>query len=137
MNISPDHLKKLLTTAYQQGFHNGYCDSQEELENNSCATDWLNECWADGKIAEVSIIEDLPAFDLILKNEEYDEQLMQQIAAESSTFNTMLVGLVVDTDNEYKTNQLWLGTLALGEEKTHTQIKLVVTQEPSQTIDED
>ena len=49
----------------------------------------------------------------------------------------MLVGLVVDTDNEYKTNQLWLGTLALGEEKTHTQIKLVVTQEPSQTIDED
>jgi len=72
----------------------------------------------------------------ILINPDYDEQVMQQIANESETFRTLLTGLVKDTDKEYPTNEAWLGTLALGENKTHTQIKLVVTQEPSNTIDE-
>jgi hypothetical protein len=70
------------------------------------------------------------------ENPEYDEQVMQQIAKESETFRVLLAGLVKDTDKDYPTNQVWLGTLALGENKTHTQIKLVVTQEPSKTIDE-
>lgn len=55
--ISNEHLKTLLITAYQQGFHNGYCDCVEGLENNSCAEDWLEEVWEDGEIAEVKIFE--------------------------------------------------------------------------------
>jgi hypothetical protein len=73
---------------------------------------------------------------MIFENPEYDEQVMQQIASESETFRTLLAGLVKDTDKDYPTNQAWLGTLAIGENKTHTQVKLVVTQEPSRTIDE-
>jgi hypothetical protein len=73
---------------------------------------------------------------MFFENPEYDEQVMQQIASESETFRALLAGLVKDTDKDYPTNQVWLGTLALGENKTHTQVKLVVTQEPSKTIDE-
>lgn len=73
---------------------------------------------------------------MFFDNPEYDEQVMQQIASESPTFCAMLAGLVNDTDNEYPTNEAWLGTLATGKNKTHTQIKLVVTQDPTKTIDE-
>ena len=73
---------------------------------------------------------------MLLDNPEYDEQVMQKIANESPTFKALLEGLVKDTDSEYPTNEAWLGTLALGKDKTHTQIKLVVTQEPNKTIDE-
>ena len=72
----------------------------------------------------------------MLSNPEYDEQVMQQIAKESETFRVLLEGMVKDTDSEYPTNQAWLGTLALGKDKTHTQVKLVVTQDINNTIDE-
>lgn len=71
-----------------------------------------------------------------LTNPEYDEQVMQQIASESDTFRVLLEGLVQDTDSELPTNEVWLGTLALGNEKKHTQVKLVVTQETKNLIDE-
>ena len=71
-----------------------------------------------------------------LSNVDYDEQVMQKIASESPTFTALLEGLVKDTDNEYPTNEAWLGTLALGKDKTHTQVKLVVTQDINNTIDE-
>ncbi len=71
-----------------------------------------------------------------LTNPEYDEQVMQQIANESETFRILLEGMVQDTDSELPTNDAWLGTLALGNEKTHTQVKLVVTQETKNLIDE-
>lgn len=73
---------------------------------------------------------------MILDNPDYDEQVMQQIASESETFRYLLTGLVKDTDKKYPTSEMWLGTLALGKEKTHTQVKLVVTQEPDKKIDE-
>jgi hypothetical protein len=74
-----------------------------------------------------------------LSNPEYGDEvmLMQQIAKESDTFRVLLEGLVKDTDSEHPTNQAWLGTLALGKNKAHTQVKLVVTQDISSTIDED
>ena len=72
---------------------------------------------------------------MAFENPEYDEQTMQIIANESPTFTALLTGLVADTDNEYPTNEAWLGTLI--KDKTHTQIKLVVTQDPNKKIDED
>tara|TARA_R110002050_G_scaffold79646_6_gene170237 strand:+ start:370 stop:603 length:234 start_codon:yes stop_codon:yes gene_type:complete len=72
----------------------------------------------------------------ILNNPEYDEQVMQQIASESETFRHLLEGMVKDTDSELPTNEAWLGTLSLGKKKAHTQIKLVVTQETKNLIDE-
>ena len=71
-----------------------------------------------------------------LENPDYDEQVMQQIARESVTFRNLLEGLVKDTDSKYPTNEVWLGTLALGDNKTHTQIKLTVSQEAKHFIDE-
>lgn len=71
-----------------------------------------------------------------LTNPEYDEQVMQQIASESETFRILLEDMIQDTDSELPTNEAWLGTLALGNEKTHTQVKLVVTQETKNLIDE-
>ncbi len=73
---------------------------------------------------------------MLLDNPEYDEQVMQKIASESPTFKALAEGLVTDTNDEYPTNEVWLGTLALGEENKHTQIKLVVTQEANNLIDE-
>jgi hypothetical protein len=69
-------------------------------------------------------------------NPDYDEQVMQRIAEESETFRCLLQGLVDDTGNQYPTNQAWLGTLSLGENKVCTQVKLVVTQETVNLIDE-
>jgi hypothetical protein len=76
---------------------------------------------------------------MTLNNPEYDDEvmLMLQIAKESETFRVLLEGMVKDTDSECPTNQAWLGTLALGKGKTHTQVKLVVTQDVNKTIDED
>jgi len=73
---------------------------------------------------------------MAFENPEYDEQVMQQIAKESKTFKAILESMVKDTDNQYPTNEIWLGTLALGKDKSHTQIKLVVTQESQHFIDE-
>ena len=53
--ITKTQLETLLLTAYQQGYNNGYCDCEEELENVSCAEDWLSECVADGEIAGIEI----------------------------------------------------------------------------------
>jgi hypothetical protein len=73
---------------------------------------------------------------MLLENSEYDEQAMQKIASESVLFKALLEGLVVDTSAEYPTNELWLGTLSLGREGIHTQVKLVVTQDINNKIDE-
>lgn len=51
MNISTHHFHNLLKIAYEQGFDNGFCDSEEGLENISCSDDWLSEVVADGEIA--------------------------------------------------------------------------------------
>jgi hypothetical protein len=53
--MTKKQLAQLLQTAYQQGFHNGFCDSEEGLSNLSCAEDWLSEVLADGEIAGVEI----------------------------------------------------------------------------------
>jgi hypothetical protein len=50
-------------------------------------------------------------------NSEYEEQIMQQIASESENFRVLLAGLLKDTNNQYPTNEAWLGTIALGEKK--------------------
>jgi len=73
-----------------------------------------------------------------LQNPEYDDQefLLKQFAKESPLFNSYIQEALKDTDNEYPTNQIWLGTLQLGKEKTTTQINLTITQEPKKFIDE-
>lgn len=70
----------------------------------------------------------------ILNNPEYDEQLMQEIGEESAIFCNNLISLVKDVDNENPTSEMWLGTLNINGK--HTQVKLVVTQETSNHIDE-
>lgn len=73
-----------------------------------------------------------------LDNPEYDgEFLMQRIAQESPTFKSYLAGLLKDTDSDFPTNEVWLGTLALGVNKVESQIKLTVTQESPLFIDEE
>lgn len=70
-------------------------------------------------------------------NPEYeDDFLIKQIANESPTFKAYLLDLISDTDSEHKTNELWLGTLLLGENKSVTQIKLSVSQEIKNFVDE-
>ena len=72
-----------------------------------------------------------------LSNPEYDMTFfMQRIAEESPTFRKQLESLLKDTDKEFPTNELWLGSLNIGPSKTYTQIKLTVTQEQAQFIDE-
>jgi len=69
-------------------------------------------------------------------NPDYDgPQTMQLMAEQSDLFNAVLSGLVSDTDSDYPTNQAWLGTININGKAT--QVKLVVTQEPEQLIDED
>ena len=69
-------------------------------------------------------------------NPDYDgPQTMQLMAKQSDLFNAVLSGLVFDTDSDYPTNQAWLGTI--NKNGKATQVKLVVTQEPEQLIDED
>lgn len=68
-------------------------------------------------------------------NPEYDfEQLMELIAKESPTFASILEGLVKDTDDEYPTNETWLGTLK--KDGKPLQVKLAITQEQRNFIDE-
>lgn len=72
-----------------------------------------------------------------LKNSEYDDDfLIKQIAKESPLFNAYIQQALKDTDHEFPTNQIWLGTLQLGKDKVSTQINLTITQEGSQFIDE-
>lgn len=71
-----------------------------------------------------------------LRNPDYDSVfIMEEIATHSELFKGLLLGLVNDTNNEYPTNSAWLGTLNHNDQIT--QIKLTVTQEPEQMIDED
>jgi hypothetical protein len=66
-----------------------------------------------------------------LNNPDYDMKfIMQKIADESPTFKKELGWLLRDTDSEFPTNELWLGTLE------NKQIKLVITQESKNFIDE-
>lgn len=69
-------------------------------------------------------------------NSDYDEpQKMQVIAGDSKLFKALLAGLVHDTDQDYSTNEAWLGTLTINGKTA--QIKLTVTQDPDKFIDED
>lgn len=69
-------------------------------------------------------------------NSDYDEpQKMQVIADDSKLFKALLAGLVHDTDQDYPTNEAWLGTLTINGKTA--QIKLTVTQDPDKFIDED
>jgi len=73
--------------------------------------------------------------DQLLNNSDYDElQRIQIISNRSDLFKSILIGLLQDTDNDFKSNQAWLGTLNLS--GNTTQVKLVVTQEPNAFIDE-
>ncbi len=73
-----------------------------------------------------------------LKNKEYDDQnfLVKQIAKESQLFNSYIQETLKDVDTDCPTNEIWLGTLALGKNKIPTQIKLTITQENKHFIDE-
>jgi hypothetical protein len=73
-----------------------------------------------------------------LKHPDYydDDFLIKQIAKESPLFNSYIQAALKETDSEYPTNQIWLGTLQLGKDKVATQINLTVTQEGKHFIDE-
>ncbi len=72
-----------------------------------------------------------------LKNPDYDfEFLVEQIAKESPTFKSYIQSALLDTDSEFPTNEIWLGTLKSGKDNSKTQIKLTVTQEHKHFIDE-
>ena len=68
----------------------------------------------------------------------YDDNdfLIKQIAKESPLFNSYIQQALQDVDEEYPTNQIWLGTLQLGKDKVETQINLTITQEAKHFIDE-
>ncbi|AEH16224.1 hypothetical protein L5M38_20475 [Shewanella sp. SM101] len=71
----------------------------------------------------------------ILRNPEYDEQFRaEEIAAESRDFSRMIKELLSDTDSDYPTNKVWLGTVLIN--GVETQIQIVATQERSFFIDE-
>ena len=63
-----------------------------------------------------------------------DSQTMQTIANESETFSSIVNELANYTDEEFQTNEAWLGTLEIDGKRT--QVKLVVTQSPDNLIDE-
>ncbi len=72
-----------------------------------------------------------------LSNTGYEESfLIKQIAKESPLFNSYIQQALKDTDRDYPTNQIWLGTLQLGKNKVVTQINLTITQEAKHFIDE-
>lgn len=76
--MTKEQLCILLLTTYQQGFNNGFCDCNEGLENNSCAEDWLEECLADGEIAEVKI----PDLDLLPNLEDKCRQICKDFSTD-------------------------------------------------------
>ena len=53
--MDKNQFSTLLKTAYEQGYYNGFCDSEECLKMRSCSGDWLSEVLADGEIADVEI----------------------------------------------------------------------------------
>lgn len=61
-------------------------------------------------------------------------EIMENIAKESETFRKIVNDLVNDTSPLHPTNEIWLGTLNVHGQ--HTQVKVVVTQEPQHIIDE-
>lgn len=73
-----------------------------------------------------------------LNNADYDDQvfLVKQIAKESPLFNSYIQQALKDTDNEFPTNEIWLGTLKLGKDKISTQVNLTITQDAKRFIDE-
>jgi len=74
-----------------------------------------------------------------LKNPDYyddNDFLIKQIAKESPLFNSYIQEALKDTDSDYPTTQIWLGTLQLGKDKAATQINLTITQEAKHFIDE-
>jgi len=73
-----------------------------------------------------------------LKNTDYDDQqfLVKQIAKESPLFNSYIQEALKDTDSDYPTNEIWLGTLKIGKGKVSTQVNLTITQDTKRFIDE-
>ncbi len=72
-----------------------------------------------------------------LSNSGYEDTfLIKQIAKESPLFNNYIQQALKDTDSDFPTNQIWLGTLELGKNKVVTQINLTITQEAKLFIDE-
>jgi len=72
-----------------------------------------------------------------LVNNDYDNMLVTEIADESVTFGGNVQEAISLIDDEYPTEEIWLGTLHTGPNKAVTQIKIVVTRDPEQFIDED
>ncbi|GHG07229.1 hypothetical protein [Thalassotalea marina] len=74
-----------------------------------------------------------------LTNPEYEDDifLIKQFAKESPLFNSYLQSLIKDIDESVPTSEVWLGTLALGKDKTPTQVKLTISRDPKIFIDED
>jgi len=70
-----------------------------------------------------------------LKNPDYDcDFLLNEVAIESPLFKANLVSLLEDIDQDNQTNEIWMGTLNV--EGKQTQVKLVVTQDSKNFIDE-
>lgn len=72
---------------------------------------------------------------LINDNYDPDDFLLTKIAAESPTFKSYLLSMLKDTDQDYPTNTVWLGTLLKGDKPA--QVTLRVTQELINFVDED
>ncbi len=71
-----------------------------------------------------------------LDNDDYNNMLVTEIADQSDLFSTYVQSAVAQIDSEFPTEEIWLGTLDTGKEKAHTQIKIVVTRDPKQFVDE-
>lgn len=71
-----------------------------------------------------------------LINKDYDHMLVTEIAAQSDLFRSYAQAAASLIDSEYPTEEIWLGTLSTGPSGTATQIKIVVTSDPEQFIDE-
>jgi len=70
-----------------------------------------------------------------LKNPDYDcDFLLNEVALESPLFKANLLSLLKDIDQDNQTDEIWMGTLNV--EGKETQVKLVITQEPKNFIDE-
>jgi hypothetical protein len=71
-----------------------------------------------------------------LENDDYNNMLVTDIANQSDLFSSYVQSAVTQIDSELPTEEIWLGTLYTGEEKAHTQIKIVVTRDPQHFVDE-
>ena len=71
-----------------------------------------------------------------LENPDYDEMLVTQMASQSELFSSYVRAAVSEIDADFPTEEIWLGTLSTGKDLAHTQIKIVVSRDPQQFLDE-